>query len=241
MRRAMLGTGLSALLMGTAMAFAPPAGATDLSLPTDTVVYAEEGSLIELGRAPVDTDLAGPLCTWEATVTNQNSAHPGNDIIITSGDSELVLSEVEATEGKVTTNQGSAYLSSEVVVTLRMGPDGVFSGGLDLTIRYDQCTTPTTVPETTVPETTVPPTTATPTTPAPTTAAPTTLPDGDLEPLGPTVTTAPPATTTTIEIAPAGPVLPVTGGSNTIPMLIGGAALVGIGAASVITTRRVAR
>ncbi len=240
-----MGSGLVATAMAGVLAFAPGVGAVDLSLPTDTVVYAEPGTLIELGRVPVDTDLAGPLCTWEASVTNQNSAHPGNDIIVRSGDSELVLSEVEATEGKVTTNSGSAYLVDEVVVTLRMGPDGVFSGGLDLTIRYDQCTTtttapaPTTVPETTVPETTVPETTVS----EPTTAPETPTTAGDLAPLGPTVvtttTTAP--TTTTVDIAPAGPVLPVTGSDHSQRLLLSGLGLVGVGAAASLTTRRATR
>ncbi|MEZ5379304.1 MAG: hypothetical protein R2733_22585 [Acidimicrobiales bacterium] len=225
-------------LLGMALVMLQPAmvAAADLTLPTDTVVYAEPGSMIELGRVPVDTERAGPLCTWQASVTNQNSAHPGNDIVITSGESELVLADVEATEGKVTTNTGSAYLVDEVVVTLRMGPDGVFSGGLDLTIRYDQCTTTTTAPPTTAP-------------PAPTTT------EGDLEPLGPTVTTAPPDTapatpstaapttsapTTTVDIEPAGPVLPITGGNRSQPLLATGLALVGLGAVGVITTRRAA-
>ena len=69
--------------------------AADLSLPTETVIRGETGSLIELGRITVDRDLAGPLCTWQATVTNQESAHPGNDILVVSGDTTLTLSGVE--------------------------------------------------------------------------------------------------------------------------------------------------
>ncbi len=232
MRRAWMGTSLAAAVAAT-LALAPAVGAVDLALPTDTVIYAEPGTLIELGRVPVNTEIAGPQCTWEASATNQNSAHPGNDIIVRSGETELVLSEVEATAGKVTTNSGSVYLVDEVVVSLRMGPDGVFSGGLDLTIRYDQCTTSTTLPTTTIPTTTLP--------------VPTT--DGALEPLGPSVTTTATLTTatlttatpTTVELAPAGPSLPVTGGSRTEPLLVAGLALVGLGTAAAVMTRRSAR
>ncbi len=185
------------------------ASAADLELPVDTVIEADAGSLVELGRVPVDTGRAGPLCTWSATVINQESSHSGNDILVTSGDTTLVLAGVEDTANKVTTNTGSVYLSDEVVVTLRMGPDEIFSGGLELDIRYDSCvpapavTTPTTAPE---PE-------------GPTTVAPTTIP---------TTVTSPP---------PAGPdILPVSGPSRLAATLAIGLSLTGAG---VLLTRGV--
>jgi hypothetical protein len=173
------------ILLAAVALGASPASAADLTLPAGTVIEAAEGSLVELGRVPVDTDRAGPRCTWEASVTNQESVHPGNDILVVSGDSTLVLSDIEASAGKVTSNSGSVYLVDEVVVLLRMGPDEIFSGGLDLTIRYDSCqpeppTTPSTAPEPEGPVTvdvttsTVAPGVAVTTAPPP--AGPTTLP-----------------------------------------------------------------
>lgn len=229
--------GLAAVLLGVVAA--SPAGAQDLVLPTDTVIYAEAGSVVELGHVPVDASAAGPLCTWEISATNQSSAHPGNDIIVTSGDDSLILADVESSEGKVSATSGSVYLADEVVVTLRMGADGVFSGGLDLTIRYDSCTTPTTAPPETappeepVPETTVPPTTAAPSTEAP----PTTAPDLEPEPLGPEVT-EPAQPQGTAAPAPAGPVLPVTGSNTPLPLAAGGISMLAAGALAVFSARR---
>ncbi len=204
--RQRLGVGL-ALAASATLLGAAPALAADLSLPIDTVVTADEGALIELGRIPVDSGLAGPLCVWEASVTNQDSAHPGNDIVITSGGTTLVLADIEATPGKVTTNSGSVHLADEVVVTLRMGPDGIFSGGLDVDIRYDQCRQTTTVPPV-VEVTTVPPVTTAPPPAGPVVSVTTTTTAA----VAATVTTAPP---------PAGPVLPVSGPSQ-VPALVGG-------------------
>lgn len=205
-------------LMFTASA----ASAADLSLPVSTVIYADEGSLIELGRVPVEVDLAGPLCTWEASVTNQASSHPGNDILVISGDSTLMLSGVEEFAGKVTSNSGPVYLVDEVVVVLRMGPDEVFSGGLDLTIRYDGCGP---VPTTETPTTTVLTIEVTTTT-VPTTADSATVPTS-------VATTAPP---------PAGPeILPVTGTSRLastaatgLALLVAGVLLIRVALRSVI-------
>ncbi len=225
------------LALAASLVFAPGVGASDLTLPTDTVIYADEGSLIELGRVPVDTSQAGPLCTWEASVTNQNSTHPGNDVIVRSGDSELLLADVEATEGKVTTNSGSVYLADEVVVTLRMGPDGVFSGGLDLTIRYDTCTHPEATTTTELVEIEpAGPTTELPTTVPTTTAAPTTAPATTVPPTTLVPAAAPP--TTAVEIAPAGPVLPVTGSQSTLPLVAGGGGMILFGSAGLVAARR---
>lgn len=190
-------------LAGTAGLAATPVSADGLSFPITTVIEATPGSVIEIGRMVLDIELAGPDCTWTATAVNQESAHTGNDIIISSGGQELVLDGVEDAAGKVTSGSGSAYLVDEVLVSLRMGPDGVFSAGIDLTITYDEGCQP--VPVTTT--TGVAPTT---------TLAPTTETMPEVEPQGPT--TAPPATAVPTTAAPpttvapaAEPVLPITG------------------------------
>ncbi|MEL6890411.1 MAG: LPXTG cell wall anchor domain-containing protein [Actinomycetota bacterium] len=93
------------------------------------------------------------------------------------------------------------------------------------------------------PPTTAPPTTATPTTAPPTTAPPTTA----------TPTTAPPDTTTTTirtSVLPAGPTttiaiigpgtpeLPATGGSNSMPAMLGGAAAALIAGVGIVLASR---
>ena len=88
----------------------------------------------------------------------------------------------------MTSASSPLVLGSTVTVSLRMGPDEVFSGGLVFTI--DSCTPPTTTTTTTEP-----PETTTTTTPPETTTTTTTPPET-------TTTTEPPATTTTTEAPP---------------------------------------
>jgi hypothetical protein len=200
-----------AIVLALLVVVLPSAAAADdgVKLPTSTVVHAPPGSVVELGRVPIRTDLAGPSCTWTAKVLNQQSVHPGNDVIIRSGQSELTLSGVEDTAGKVTTGSGSVYLVNEVVVLLHMGPDGVFSGGLDLSIHYE-CT----------PVTTTTAATTTTTTAAPgTTVASTTTTEV-------TTTATLPSTTTSIAVLPESvvpainpSVLPSTGSSTVLGIL----------------------
>ncbi len=191
-----------------------------LSLPVGTVIRAEPGTVIELGRAVIDQDLAGPLCTWSASATNQESVHLGNDIIVQSGDAELVLAGIEDSPGKVTTAAGSAYLTDEVVFLLRMGPEGLFSGGLDVSIHYETCQPE---PTTTLPASTTVLEPTTTTIESTTTllelttivesTTPTTAPATTEIAVGPAGPSTLPATTTSTSMAPApaGPTLPVTG------------------------------
>lgn len=232
------------LALASTVFFTIPAAAEGISVPTDTVVVAEPGSSVELGRTAVDTTLAGPDCTWTASAQNQESVHFGNNIVIRSGGRELTLGGVEDTPHKVTSSSGSAYLTQEIVAVLQMGPDGVFSGGINLTISYDNCQPelPTTLLPTTLPPTTLPPTTVEPTI----VSEPTTSPPVDVDPQGPSTTMVPttPVPTTPVptsagppatEVA-ATPVLPVTG--SDWPLLLGviGSSLLAAGFA---LTRRV--
>ena len=110
-----------------------------LTVPASTVIRGNAGDVIELGRIPVDTARAGPLCTWQATVMNQTSVHPNTDILLESNGTTLVLADVEAVPNKVTSNSGSAFLADEVVVSVRLGPLGLFGGRMEVTIDYSKC------------------------------------------------------------------------------------------------------
>ncbi len=172
----------------------PAARAAAIEVSIDTVVRAEEGSITALATTDTPPDLIGMSCLGVATATNQPSVHPRNDLIVTSGDSSMVLKDVERAPGAITTAESLLSLGPIVTVSLRMGPDEVFSGGLVLTI--DECTPPTTTTTTT---TTEPPTTTTTTEP-PTTEPPTTT-------IAATTITRPPQTTVP-------PTLPNTGVSQ---------------------------
>jgi len=131
----------------------PPALAVEIEISIDTVVRADEGSITLLATTEVPPDLIGSSCVGIAKAVNQPSVHPGNDLIIASGDGSIVLADVEREAGITTTTEGVLTLGPTVTVSLRMGSDGVFSAGLIVSIG-DECITPTTT-------TTEPPTTTT--------------------------------------------------------------------------------
>jgi hypothetical protein len=126
-------------------------------IPIDTVIYEPPGSFTVLADVETPPELIGATCLGFAAAENQESVHPNNDIIIETGDSTATLKDVEGTPNKVTDATGSITLGPRVKLTLHMGEDGVFSGGLVVVIDVN-CTPPTTTPPTTeAPPTTVPP------------------------------------------------------------------------------------
>lgn len=137
----------------------PVARATVIEISIDTVVRAEEGSILVLATTDTPPELIGLSCVGVAEATNQPSVHPGNDLIVASGDDSIVLKDVEREPNAVTTAEAPLTLGPTVTVSLRMGTDELFSGGLVFTIgECTPLTTTTTEPTTT---TTTEPTTTT--------------------------------------------------------------------------------
>jgi len=131
----------------------PAALAVEISISIDTVVTADEGTITVLATADIPPELIGSSCTAAAKAVNQPSVHPGNDLIVASGEGSIVLADVEREAGATTTTEGTLTLGPTVTVSLRMGPDARFSAGLVVTIGED-CTPPTTTTTTTEPTTT---------------------------------------------------------------------------------------
>jgi LPXTG-motif cell wall-anchored protein len=236
MRRLTLG-GILAVVALIAGAGRATAQADVIVIPVDTVVRGVPvGSLTELASAPVAPELVGATCTGDAIGrNNETSVHPGNDLIVTTGSSSAVLHDVEREPGVVTETVGELTLGEVITVTLRMGPDQTFSGGLVLSF---DCQPPP--PETTT--TTAPPETTTTAPPETTTTAPPA-----------TTTTAPPETTTTPSTAPStvpptvaqsggtpttGAQLPATGVGSTGSLLAAGLVAVVAGTVLVLASRR---
>jgi hypothetical protein len=136
----------------------PIAQASLFEISIDTVITAGEGSITTLGTTDTPPDLIGMSCIGVVEATNQLSAHPGNDLIVSSGDDSIVLEDVERESGAVTAADAPLTLGSSVTVSLHMGSDEIFSGGLVFTIG--ECTPPTTT-TTEAPTTTTEPTTTT--------------------------------------------------------------------------------
>jgi len=120
-----------------------------LTIPLETVVFAPWFSNELLATEPVPTQFAGQSCEVAAISHNQESVHPESDLFVRSGGSEVVLLGVEDEPGGVVEASGQLVLGSEITVTLRLGPDAVFSAGLDVVIDCAGQATTTTIEATT--------------------------------------------------------------------------------------------
>lgn len=116
----------------------------EISIPVDTVVEAEEGSTTQLGTAQVPPDFADHVCEVRAHAENQRSIHPGNDIVVSSGNSQVLLPDVEAEPGQVIDTDDMLELGEVITVSLLMGPDEVFSAGIEVIVEcFEEETTTT--------------------------------------------------------------------------------------------------
>ena len=199
-----------ALLMpGTAMA-----QVSIITIPIDTV--ARESGV--LATAPVPAELQGSSCNVQSEAENQSSVHPGNDLIVASGSDSVTLLNVEREPGAVTTAAGDLTLGSEVTVSLSLGPDGIFSGGMIVTIGSCETVTATTPPPSETSTTTTSSTTTTTPTQSPTVAPTTTTTATQSPTVGATTTT------TTTQSATVGPTTIQPGGTaftgveNVVPL-----------------------
>ncbi len=242
------------LALAVMVLFVPdPASAQGRTLTYNQAIHSEAGVVIELGRIPAQDDSSGARCPWQLTAKNQHSVHTGNDILIRSAETSLTVAGVEDVADGVTNTSGSADLSGEVVVSVRLGADGKFSAKVELTVGscVPEATTTTTEPATTT--TTEAPTTITtlgatvapqplgPTVTEPPTT-PTTQATTTVSSVPTTATTAPATTATTARVKPEplGPTtLPVTGSGLTASLLLVGAALVAGGVTLTARNRQV--
>ncbi|MEM9037515.1 MAG: hypothetical protein AAGA99_13445 [Actinomycetota bacterium] len=173
-----------------------------LEIPLDTIVREPEGSVTLLASPAVPPEAVGLTCTGEATTSNQGSVHPNNDLIVETGGQSVVFEDVEDIPGRTITASGSFVLGDTFTVSLLMGPDEVFSGGIVIAVECEPPATTTTTEATT------------------TTAAPTT---SEAEPVETTTTTEAPQTGTDTDE------LPATGPGIVVPGLAIGAALLAAG------------
>ena len=155
----------------------------EIIVPISTVVRAPEGSETVLSTTPTPEDLIGESCEVSARSENQSSVHPDNDLVVASGGSQIVVHDVEAQPGGVVTATDTLVLGEEIVISLIMGRDEVFSAGIEVGF---QCP-PVAVTTTTEATTTTAPTTTT-------TAAATTITTGDTTTTVAPTTTMPPTT-----------------------------------------------
>jgi hypothetical protein len=126
-----------------------PAGAETITVPIDQVAAkGEPGSTIRIGQADVSDDLVGRSCDITVVVTNQESAHPGNKLIVASGDSSLTIDGIEDEPGGITTQAGTITLGSTITVSVQLGTANITSLGSNLTVTCDPL--PVTKPASTI-------------------------------------------------------------------------------------------
>ena len=229
--RAMMRIGFGGVVVAAGMiAMSTGAAAVDdVVFTASGVVSGGEGEIRLLGEVTVAPELVGATCTGRAETANQDSVHPNNDMIITTGTSQAEIPDFESAPFKVTPLTGTVVLGPTVRFEVRLGPTFVSSGGVVVTL---DCT-PVGPPTTPAPPTTSPPPDP-PTTPAPV-APPTTIGQS----AGPSPTTVAPAPTTAgASVAGAG-ALPETGSSSG-PAILAATALILAGVAMTLLRRRTA-
>lgn len=150
---------LSAFCLLFGAVFAAPASANMvIDFDFDSILRGEQGSVAELASVPVEADDIGKTCLMAAVAENQVSVHTGNDLIVSTGDSQAIILGVEDEANGGTTERYAITLGSTVVVQLRFGADRMSSLGfnldIDCEIPLDQAGLLTTIVPTTIPTTT---------------------------------------------------------------------------------------
>jgi hypothetical protein len=136
------------------LTMASPAAAEEMwEVPVDTIVRSKPGVVTELVVIDVPEQHQGASCDLDVIGQNQGSVHVGNDLLVESGESQVVVEGVEDTAFQTTPKSVEIVLGATITVSLVMGPDEVFSGGL--TLSFDCPPPPTTTTSTT--STTQPP------------------------------------------------------------------------------------
>jgi len=125
-----------ALMFGSAAEAEDPA--TVIEIPIQEIyTTGDVGSSVAMGSAGVAAELAGRSCNVVATVTNQESVHPGNTLVVSSGDSSVSITGIEDVAGAVTTDGGTITLGETISAAVVLGDDGATSLGSSLTVTCE--------------------------------------------------------------------------------------------------------
>ena len=121
--------------LGFAVAPAAAQDGTVITVPVDTVVRGAPGSEHLVATVAVAAeDVGRQLAAWRLRASTRRPVHPNSDLLVRSGGGEVALLDVEREANVRTEATGTLTLGTDVSVFVRLGPDGLFSGGLVLTI-----------------------------------------------------------------------------------------------------------
>ena len=135
--RRLLGVLMFAVVTGFVSLPAAAQGEPILELPIDTVARGDAGTEALLATVDIAPGDVGRTCTVVVAGENNTSIHPDTDLIVRSGQTTVVAEDVERAPGAITEAEGELVLASQVTVSVRFGPDEVFSGGLVLTLECE--------------------------------------------------------------------------------------------------------
>lgn len=117
---------------------AGPASADTVDVPIgETYIGGEPGSSLQIGSSAVPDDLVGRTCSVVAEIVNADSIHPGNTLVVTSGDSTVEITDIEDAAGTFVREGGSLTLGATMDASIVFGPDGVSSLGSSLTLTCE--------------------------------------------------------------------------------------------------------
>ena len=135
------------LAFGLALGCVSVAGA--FTVPPAAITDGTPGEVRLLSTQNVDPADVGKDCQVTVVSTNNESLHPNSDLIVQSGTSSMVAPDVEHDTASHTF-VGQLTLGTTITVSVRFGPDGIYSGGstVDTTCPATQPVTTPSVPET---------------------------------------------------------------------------------------------
>lgn len=139
LRRSLLSLAALALLVASFGATQPVRAAEDtvVKIPITALIYQPVGTMEQVASVNVNPDLIGLECSVATQADNQGSVHPGNNLIVTSGENMVVLEDVERAAGAITSATSVLQLADTVTVTLEMGSDEIFSANMTLSITCE--------------------------------------------------------------------------------------------------------
>ena len=98
-----------------------------ITIPVDSVLYADKDSITPVASAPVPAEFQGSACIAEVEADNQESVHLNNNLIISSGNTSGTVFDFESEAFGVTGAEIPLTLGTTVDVSLQMGPAQVSS------------------------------------------------------------------------------------------------------------------
>ena len=130
--------GLAALAVPTTV------HAADLIIPLDTTIVSgvTEGEQVQLAVVASD-GLAGQRCAVRSLHGGTGAVHPGNDLIVRSGNRTARLVDVERAAAAITDGTVTITLGQVIEIDLVVGPDEEFGGDLELELECAGAPTPT--------------------------------------------------------------------------------------------------